>query len=69
MNYDNKTALSLLWVGDKQSDFIFLNELATIAKLGKLNLNLMLTEFEKDWLGPYGKVIEEQINDYMPPPL
>jgi NAD(P)H-flavin reductase len=69
MNYDNSTALTLLWMGDKQSDFLFLEELMSIAKLGKLNLNLMLTEFEKDWLGPYGKVLDQHVSDYMPPPL
>lgn len=61
--------MSLLWIGDKEQDFIFLDEFVSLSERGKLNLNFMLTQFEKGWLGPYDKVMEQHISDYMPPPL
>lgn len=68
MNYDNETGLSLLWIGDKESDFIFVDEFVTYVEQCKLNMNLMLTTFQKGWLGPYGQVTEDYIKDFMPPP-
>lgn len=31
-------------------------------------MNLMLTKFEKGWVGPYGKVLSSHVDDYMPYP-
>ena len=68
MNYDNNTGISLLWLGDKEEDFVFVDELAGYVEQTKMNMNLMLTKFEKGWLGPYGKVTENQIKDFLPGP-
>ena len=68
MNYDNRTGISLLWLGDKQEDFVFLRELCAFAEQGKLNMNLMLNKFQKGWLGPYGAVNIHHLQDYMPMP-
>ena len=57
MNYDNRTGVSLLWLGDKAEDFIFIDEFTSYVEQSKLNMNLMLTKFEKGWVGPYGKVL------------
>lgn len=32
-------------------------------------MNLMLTSFQKGWLGPYGRITEDYIKDFMPPPV
>lgn len=57
MNYDSSTGVSLLWLGDKEEDFVFKDEFTSYVEEGKLNMNLMLTKYEKGWVGPYGKVI------------
>lgn len=31
-------------------------------------MNLMMTGFQKGWLGPYGKLMESHVEDFMPPP-
>ena len=28
----------------------------------------MLTKYEKGWIGPYGKVLQSHVNDFMPLP-
>ena len=41
-NFDSKTALSLLWIGEEPDDFVFIEEFSTLAEQNKLNFNLML---------------------------
>lgn len=60
--------MSLLWLGDQQSDFVFADELVSYVEQCKLNMNLMLMGMGvgRDWLGPYGRVMEDHIRDFMP---
>lgn len=58
----------MLWLGDKEEDFVLIDELGEMASRSKINLNLMLTKFEKGWLGPFGKVTKNHVVDFMPPP-
>lgn len=67
-NFDQRTGVSLLWLGDKEEDFVFIDELATLVEQTKLNMNLMLTKPEKGWLGPFGKVTRDHLYEYLPPP-
>ena len=41
-NFDNKTAVSLLWIGEEPDDFVFIEEFSTLAEQNRLNFNLML---------------------------
>jgi hypothetical protein len=46
---------------------MFIDELTELQERKKLNMNLFLNKFEKGWVGPYGKLTEDHIRDYMPP--
>ena len=43
-NQDNETGVSLLWVGGKMEDFMFIDELGFLVEQSKLFMNLMLTQ-------------------------
>jgi len=58
----------MLWIGSKMEDFVFIEELGFIAEQNKLFINLMLTQPEKGFPGPFGQVEEKHFNDYLPPP-
>ena len=47
---------------------MFIDEIAGYVEQTKINANLMLTKFEKGWLGPYGKVTKDHIKSYIPGP-
>lgn len=42
INHDNNTGVSLLWLGDEETDFMLLDELIAFQQQYKLNMNLML---------------------------
>lgn len=67
-NYDNRTGVSLLWVGEDPDDFVFLEEFSMLSEQLRLNCNLMLREPKAGWIGPFGKVGSSSIKSYMPPP-
>ncbi|CAM6002795.1 unnamed protein product [Sphagnum balticum] len=67
-NYDNRTAVSLLWLGQEMDDFVFLEEFSMLAEQFKLNFNVMLHQKQPGWIGPFGPVTETHIRDFMPPP-
>ena len=68
MNHDNQTGISLLWLGDRSEDFVFVNELSSYVEQCKLNMNLMLCGFEKGWVGPYGTVNTTHLEEFLPFP-
>jgi hypothetical protein len=48
-------------------DFVFMEELSFIVEQSKLSMNLMLSQFEKGFPGPFGELDEQKLKDYIPP--
>ena len=74
-SFNDTTSLSLLWVHEHevsrsiiQDDIVFMNEFNDFVEKGKLNLNLMIENMDKDWIGPVGFVGEDHVKKYLPPP-
>jgi NAD(P)H-flavin reductase len=67
-NYDSRTGLSLLWVGQQPEDFVFLEEFSTLAEQQRLNFNLMLESARPGWIGPYGQPNASHLSAFLPPP-
>ena len=65
-NYDNRTGVSLLWVGGQPEDFIFLEEFSMLAEQLRLNFNVMLREGREGWIGPYGRLSAAHLRSFMP---
>jgi hypothetical protein len=67
-NYDSRTGLSLLWVGEEIDDFVFLEEFSMLSEQFRLNFNMMLKEPAPGWIGPFGRLNQTHIRSFMPPP-